>query len=302
MNQQLKYKVLQFCIFMLVMMSGSTMIATQSKAVSIIADSPCDTLYYETLSARAWLEAQREISQNQNIILKPDSVFQYTCFDGLMRELADAGNNMLSETNSYGGPLSSGSFESALNNLVNNSLIQYIGNNFGTSGAGGYNLLGGHTAGMGIYHDPSTVSSGSNSPYTCDIMGRVWQAAKCINFVSNSATDGFLTFGEYASGTLDVRHLPTVMACTPINGNWTGNLATALTSGPWTNDPVDTYLELTQPDDCTGASCTCDGDPVPTGLTVVSQAFPSGYDEKICLQPGCRYVPTGATTGNCQAD
>lgn len=275
---------------------GSLLSTSPSKAVSVIADSPCDTLYYESLSARAWLEAQREISQNQNIILKPDSVFQYTCFDGLMRELADAAGNMLSETNAYGGPLASGSFAGALNDLVNNSLITYVNNNYGGST---YNLLSGHTAALGMYHTPTTVSSGTNAPYSCDIMSRVWQAAKCINFVTNSASDGFYTFGEYASN-LDVRHLPN--SCTPINGNWAGNLATALTSGPWTNDPVDTYLELTEPDDCTGVSCTCDGDPVPTGLTVINQQFPTGYAEHICLQPGCRYVPTGATSGDCQAD
>ncbi len=287
---------------MLTVIFSSSLLPLPSKAVSVIADSPCDTLYYETLSARAWLEAQREISQNQNIILKPDSVFQYTCFDGIMKELSDAASNMLSETTAYGNPLAVDSFENALDSLVVTSIQSYLGNNYGgVAPPVGYNLLSGHTAALGIYHTPASNAS-SASPYSCDIMGRVWQAAKCINFVTNSTTDGFYTFGEYAAGTLDVRHLPNALACTPINGNWTGNLATALTSGPWTNDPVDTYLELTEPDDCTGPSCNCDGDPVPTGLTVINQAFPSGYQEKICLQPGCRYVPTGMSTGSCLAD
>jgi hypothetical protein len=45
------------------------------------AASSCDPAYYDTLQSRAWLEAQREITQNQNLIFKPDSVLQYTCFD-----------------------------------------------------------------------------------------------------------------------------------------------------------------------------------------------------------------------------
>ncbi|MGH1455226.1 MAG: hypothetical protein ACRBDI_00430 [Alphaproteobacteria bacterium] len=275
----------------------SVFTGNQANAVSVIADSPCDSLYYESLSARAWLEAQREITQNQNIILKPDSVFQYTCFDRLVYELADAATNMLSETTNYGNPLASGSFEDALNDLVNETLITYVGNSFGGSGGSGgtYTLLSGHTAALGISHNPALISSGTSSAYSCDIMSRVWQAAKCINFVTNSATDGFYTFGEYAANVIDKRHL--LGACTPITGNWTGNLAAALTTGPWTNDPVNTYLALTEPDSCTGgASCACTGNPIPTGLRVVNSANPTGYDEHICLQPGCRYKP--ATTGS----
>lgn len=284
----------------------SVVITKPSNAQSVIADSPCDALYYETLSARAWLEAQREITQNQNIILKPDSVFQYTCFDRLVNELADASSNMLSETNFYGNPLASGSFENALNDLVNSTLVTYVGNNFGGSGGSGgsYSLLSGHTSALGISHNPALVGSGTSSPYSCDIMSRVWQAAKCINFVTNSTTDGFYTFQEY-SGALDKRHLPA--SCTPINGNWAGNLTVALTSGPWTNDAVNTYLSLTEPDDCTsGSACACDGEPIPTGLTVINEQSSTGYPEHICLQPGCRYRPatsgSGGTAAGCYAN
>lgn len=302
-------KILELFAYILITTAGCALSASTSFATSappptapappssVIADSPCDTLYYESLSARAWLEAQREISQNQNIILKPDSVFQYTCFNNMMRELNDASSNMLSGTSSFGGPLSGGSLASSLNNLVNNTLITYLENNYGGSTSSGYNLLSGHTAALGIYHNADTVTG--SSPYSCDIMGRVWQAAKCINFITNSESDGFYTFGEYAAN-LDVRHLPNM--CTAINGSWAGNLATALTSGPWTNDPVDTYLELTQPDDCAGASCVCNGQPIPTGLTVINETYPGGFSEFICIQPGCRYVPTSATGGECRAD
>lgn len=257
-----------------------------SYAASVIATTPCDALYYESLSARAWLEAQREITQNQNIILKPDSVFEYTCFDRLVRELADHADEMLSETSSFGSPLSSTSMDQALQNLVGTSLIAYINNNFS-----GYNLLGGHTAAAGIDHVPSAITGGP--AYSCDIMERVWNAAKCINFVSNNTTDGFFTFAEYA-GAADKRVLPT--ACTPINANWTTNLNAALTSGPWTNDPVQTYFTLTEAQNCAGANCPCSGSPpIPTGIQVKRSGYAlNDYQEHICLQPGCRYHPGGS--------
>ena len=254
-----------------------------SFAASVIATTPCDALYYESLSARAWLEAQREITQNQNIILKPDSVLEYTCFDRIVRELADHADEMLSETSSYGSPLSSTSMDNALQNLVGTSLSAYISNNFN------HNFLAGHTAATGLDHTPLAITNGT--AYSCDRMRLVWNAAKCINFISNNTTDGFFTFAEYA-GAVDKRVLPT--ACSPINANWTANLASALTSGPWTNDPVQTYFNLVEPQDCSGANCPCTGDPVPTGVQVVRSGYNNNdYEEHICLQPGCRYHPGG---------
>ena len=72
-------------------------------ALAQFAATPCDPDYYESLEARAWLEAQREITQNQNLIFKPDSVLEYTCFDNHLRELADHADEMFSETTRWGG-------------------------------------------------------------------------------------------------------------------------------------------------------------------------------------------------------
>lgn len=266
-------------------------------SASVIADTPCDSLYYESLSARAWLEAQREITQNQNLILKPDSVFEYTCFDRLVRELSAHANSMLSETTLFGSPLGTNSMDQALQNLVGDSLREYINSNFGskTGVPAGYNMLAGHPSAAGISHNISTVTAGSptTSYYSCDIMERVWQAAKCTNFISNATTDGFFTFEEYAGSAVDKRHLPTV--CGAIDTNWAANLGVALSTGPWTNDPVQTYLEET----AAPTGTTCSGDPIPTGVRVIR----SGYDENdylehVCLQPGCRYDPGG---NNCVA-
>jgi len=265
----------------------------QAQAQGLIANSPCDPTYYESLSARAWLEAQREITQNQNLILKPDSVFEYTCFDRLVRELADHADEMFSETGRYGNPLGSTSMDNALQSLVGTSLITYINNNFGSKApgvVGAYNLLAGHPAATGINHQPRSIND--NISYSCDIMARVWQAAKCINFISNATTDGFFTFEEYAVSAVDKRHLPT--SCTAINTNWNSNLNTALTSGPWAHDPVNTYFTLTNPINCVGPTCPCSTPPIPTGIEVIRTGSNNNrYPEFICLQPGCHYHPGG---------
>lgn len=265
---------------------------------SVIADSPCDELYYESLSARAWLEAQREITQNQNLILKPDSVFEYTCFDLMVHELADHAQSMLSETSSYGSSLGTTAMDNALDNLVLTALENYVSNNYGT-----YNLLGGHPAAFNEDHNVSTVS-GSPQSYTCNRMATVWNAAKCMNFISNTATDGFFTFDEYAAAataTLDARYLP--VACSAVPTSWISNIANALTTGPWTNDDVVTYLSETSPENCSGPSCSCTGSPpIPTGVEVRRSGYSVDvYDEHICLQPGCFYHPGGDYNGSARS-
>lgn len=273
-------------------------------SASTIADSPCDTLYYETLSSRAWLEAQREISQNQNFILKPDSVFQYTCFDRFLRELADHASNMLSETGDFGGPLGSSSMDSAINNLVISSLQPYISANFSSS-----TQLSGHSAAASI-PSPTISNMGAPMTYSCDIMYRVWNAARCMNFISYPEYDGFYTFQEYVDPlNADVRHLPvacSVAAPVPTAATkaaYGTNLAVALTSGPWSNDPIQTFFNLTGPQNfgstpCSG-NCACSGTPIPTGIEVFRSGgvTPIRYDEHICLQAGCRYHPGGVLYG-----
>ena len=277
--------VIKYCLTITTFLSLALTLASQQQthAVSVIADSPCDPLYYESLSARAWLEAQREITQNQNLILKPDSVLEYTCFDRLVRELADHADEMFSETSRYSGPLGANSMDNALQSLVGTSLQTYLSNNFASS-----SFLAGHPAGTGLDHVPVAVTGGP--AYSCDRMARVWQAAKCINFITNATTDGFFTFEEYANTATDKRVLPTI--CTSIQTNWGDNLHTALTSGPWTNDPLQTYFTQTEPVNCAGGNCPCTGNPIPTGIQVVRTGYNvNEYPEKVCLQPGCHYHP-----------
>lgn len=99
---------------------------------SCALDAACDPDYYKSLETRAWMEAQREITQNQNLIFKPDSVFEYTCFDRFMNELADHAKDMFSETGRWGAvpAVPVGSLETSLNVLVGDPLRTYLYQNF----------------------------------------------------------------------------------------------------------------------------------------------------------------------------
>ena len=104
---------------------------THTTNAQTIADSPCDPEYFESLKSRAWLEAQREITQNQNLIFKPDSVLEYTCFGGHLAELSVHAADMFSENPRWG--VNPGDMLGALTDLVYTAQVSYIEANFKTS-------------------------------------------------------------------------------------------------------------------------------------------------------------------------
>lgn len=48
----------------------------------------CDPEFWDVMKDRAWMEAQREITQNANLIARPDSVLSLSCFDSLMNHIS----------------------------------------------------------------------------------------------------------------------------------------------------------------------------------------------------------------------
>jgi len=284
-------------------------------AAAQFAATPCDPNYYESLEARAWLEAQREITQNQNLIFKPDSVLEYTCFDNHLRELADHADEMFSETTRWGGsvltvPVAQAQhMDNALDVLVSSALSAYDNANFGSP------LLGGRiTAWAPVTAPAEATGTGyvsdatiSGTDYACDIMQAVWMKAKCMNFIDNPAEDGFFTFDAYETDP-DKRHLPT--RCTG-TVPWDTNLDLATDRDPalppadtttsWQYDNVTTYLDSFFPpaatSGCTGNACCGTGlNRVRTGLIVAdySRPAPYFYNEHVCLVPGCHWEPAGA--------
>jgi len=263
------------------------------------APSPCDPDYYESLEARAWLEAQREITQNQNLIFKPDSVLEYTCFDNHLKELAQHAEDMFSENDRWGTILSNTHMDDALTSLVSAALGAYDTANFGHA------LLGGRvtaTGGFGsITHDDTDgdlytlESSTTGGDYTCDVMQAVWQKAKCMSFNAVAAEDGFFNFDDYAADP-DKRFLPERCNGGAPLPEWAPNIETALppisATVPWDFDDVDTYLDHIFP--TSGCGSTPE-DNVATGLVVHDPKHASGdpeyYVEHVCIVSGCYWDP-----------
>ncbi|MCC6598170.1 MAG: hypothetical protein IT559_05230 [Alphaproteobacteria bacterium] len=264
-----------------------------SKAVTAAPFAPdaCDPEYYESMQSRAWLEAQREITQNQNLIFKPDSVLEYTCFDKFAGVLVQSASTMFSESTRWGP--AAGNMANALTPLIGAPMAAYESSNFDHTLLGGRMDAGASSASVtgGSYTLPGAITAGS---YTCDVMRTVWMAAKCMDFIDEAAEDGFFTFAEYAAQP-DKRFLPT--RCSGI-ADYTSNMDTAIANPPWERDPIVLRLKYIYPP---GAS-SCGGvdSKIKTGLTVEqSTGGVSKYEEHVCLVPGCHYKPSTATNGTC---
>jgi hypothetical protein len=251
-------------------------------AAPAIAETPCDAEYFKSLESRAWLEAQREITQNQNLIYKPDSVLAYTCFD----KFANVTANMqswegFSETSRWGNviaPLTT-AMDNALNGLVAPSLISYLTANFSNAYLGG--------RGPASYK-ASTIGGGA---YNCSEMNKIWQSAKCYNF-QTLPQDGFFTFEEHSKE--DKRLLPTACVMTPeFQTVWTDQIKQAglnpEAAPTWPFDKVEVYYDKLKPEQCENST------PLPTGVTVTSnnEGLPASWPEKICIIPGCYFDPNG---------
>lgn len=291
--------------------------------------TPCDPEYMDALEARAWLEAQREISQNQNLIVKPDSVLEYTCFNRFLWEIGDHASQMFSETTRWGPipGLESTTQDSALGELILGGLVSYIEQNFA------HRFLGGRALTAEIDYVPGTgtgdhiLSTDPQAPggytYTCNRMRIVWDAAKCMNFFDRVAQDnnaaastpnqdGFYDFRWYQNN--DPRQLPgaNFAACTAPNTATYGysnmesiafntrqdmyvltpentNNATA-----YNRDNLVTFLNFILP---VGVAPTtaCITQPIQTGITVNRRmGGGTGYPDGVCPNPGCYLDTNGA--------
>ena len=279
--------------------------------------SPCDPEYMDALESRAWLEAEREIAQNKNLIYKPDSVLQYTCFDKFLNEAASnfGAERQFSETTHWGGSTPSGfsqnSTDDALKAMVLDPLVTYLLTNFNDSGGAGKmgtylnNRLPGNAP------DPNNMDvTGAN--YSCDQMQMVWQEARCMNFMEEPKHDGFYDFLHYETDTNDPRREDKqwAMWCTGPGNTFaktreaafnarqalfdvTTDPATIPGNGtPYNEDNVITYLGQILPGAC-GAS-----QKVPTGIMVQRTDINnnSPYAEIVCTMPGC----SATAGGGCQ--
>ncbi len=270
-------------VLLLLLVCGLGLVQSKQEvcAQGIFAEDACDPDYYESLKARAWLEAQREITQNQNLIFKPDSVLEYTCFDSFLDHMAltTIERPLFSMSDRWGEP--AGDIEASLSNVAA-AAAGYDVSNF-TLG-----VLGGRTE---VPYD--IRAEAASAPYGCNTMNEIWMVAKCMNFIQNPETDGFFTFQQYADSD-DRRTLPT--PCTELAA-YQENLDIALLDPPWQEDAVFTYFEDVFPPI---GSCGTEFSMLTTGLIINrANADPASYLERVCLVPGCHYVPASYEAGEC---
>lgn len=271
-----------------------------------IAEQPCDPKYWDSLTARAWMEAEREIIQNQNLIFKPDSVLEYTCFDKFVDHAAKNAGDIFVHTKYFGKEIitrgSNESMEKGLTNAVSTSLKAYDDGSFkdGSFMADRAALVK-DKGGSSSYSQSGTASLGS---YSCNVMQNVWKTAKCINFIDNAnfkMTDGFYPFKqikgldgtnvagyqESFSGDKDPRQWPANLKCTgPDQNEWKDkdDIAENLSEQYKFKQPLaqdfQKVREKIEPGQC--------GTAIKTGVKVIVNGQEAG-DDGVCTNPGCTY-------------
>lgn len=293
--------------------------------------SACDAHIWNTHTQRAWMSGKQEMEVAQTLILKPDSVLEYSCFPQRRAELASE------RTRWTGRRLEDGWAEGAVGAIVQEAmgaildfladvtdsdiigaigdiLEAEMGDNFpmedplnvlvldpmSNYAAGNFY----HTLGGGTYDD--ALASGA----LCDGMAAIWDFLKCSNFDENS----FVTFGTLAAN--DIRTLPRACPANELEypqdsynttsraDKWETAIEEAFPPPEFDHEA---YSELGAMDamflryDRVDSNECAALRPIPTGL-LVQTAPPGEYDpetetragwypDMICPGAGCRYVP-----------
>jgi hypothetical protein len=272
------------------------------------AGCACDADLMNQIYSRAYLEAQRDTIKAEILIRKPDSVMEYSCFDQMLNRTVDEAAPLFSETtdwmfrvvditsafgigeiaenyipfvfiSDYMGP---NKMQTSIENLVKNSLEDYIDDNFD------HKFLGGAANSLDY-----AASGGS---YNCTYMNRVYFLSKCTDIVND---DRFWKFSELINP--DPRVLP--QQCPNPNTQITQqkiDLAENRNFQYVNFDRVTSYNAILAP----GAPCRA---PIPTGITVINHTRSidalgnvtitntNSFPDKVCPNPNCYYTGTTCT-------
>lgn len=258
-----------FRSFLTGMLSG--LLALTIHAGAGQAQTACDPQFMDAIDARGFAESARENAQNQNLIFKPDGVFEYSCFRNHVPAVQTNAASLFRA--------------SSLQFPTTDPVEQYTFTNFGD-----------------IYINSRYVDPGLPAPPAdmCNAIASVWEVSRCMNFYNREDLEGFFDLTHYTSN--DPRQLPTSLGACPALPYGTLNMALdiaynnqrpAWTMGPYlrdtedyVSDPVDLQTNMYTPGSC--------GTPVPTGMMVTDYTSPMGatpFPEKICSNPACVYMP-----------
>lgn len=258
------------------------------------APSSCDPVYMTSLEEAGWLQGQREIIQNQNYIVKPDSVLEYTCFDqALIHTVAGPISGIFSDE--AFGVESPPPMIDRVENILLPQAEGYL--------AGGENFS--HEFGGGTFIGSGGADAFGASSNPCGVMGNIWHLAKSENFIADPANDGFYTYLEYAmahSGGDDPRWAPR-QTDGPTEGQWVdaillANNIEAIGQLPPNDHPAGypyrdphelVAVTYVRPRLEEGASTP----PVMTGVPVHTTSpagAGGGYPDGLCTNPGMTFV------------
>jgi len=322
----------------------STRLLTRISAMALVACSvglaagaaraspttPCDPEYMDALEARAYMEAQREVSQNQNYILKPDSILEYTCFDWFLAHFSSDQNwggscdaYPFSDSCRWGTVFMqpAGSIWGSVNGVVVTALKAYLTGQFSYTSRN-------YLYGRANAQYPTTLNSVSDPPptsnYACTEMETVWLEAHCYNFSQETDHDAFYQFDWYKANDPRTNNPKTPddwsgNTCTVATPYSSGNAITEAFNGndakydltaenPWSSsgltdtntylaDPVVTHLDLILPVGGPNppAPTACNTvQAIPTGVCVVRAGWNTVYEDAVCPNPGCYYMAPGA--------
>jgi len=292
----------------------------------------CDSDFQDVMNARATMEATREVEMAQRIILKPDSVLEYSCFDDTISNLNQVANRMFSD-NIFGREIFNippqeyeppGGLYDAYLPTITPILVTTPGSIEERLVPGPnpppFPLAALTSSGMDtslrilVFETMQAFLSGSFSHVyaggtfdgsgaalgegICNPMDLMWSFSKCQNFDPS----WFPTLA-FLSG-LDQRTIP--IPCNNVDRAeiWAANLLAA-NPEPGMPGGVDIVAPL-DGDDLPSfyveqfvTNCS-ESVPIPTGVRVYTGAPPQDtHADAVCLAPGCYYDPS--EDGACRA-
>lgn len=193
----------KLALFALFIMSCAS-VGASAVAVAAMVSPGCDPEFWDALEARTWMEGEREVEVAERLILKPDSVLEYSCFNRRVGALAAAANWIFSDrvagaplftahaewrnrnppppgaagaapfTPIHLGPVgpdppgaafTAVELDGYLSSTSMEPLADYLSNNFG------------HTLGGGSYGGPPGA--------VCGAMNLIWNFLRCQDFDKN---------------------------------------------------------------------------------------------------------------------
>jgi hypothetical protein len=265
--------------FISAILTGVFMLGLSGPAMAGAAPAPttCDPTFMDVLENRAWMEGKREMEIAQRLMLKPDSVLEYSCFNIRLNELQTQSRTILNMPRGFiWMPMVGRDVGPGINRLARDSLVNYVDNNFQHSPLGGLMPDGGGT--------------------NCSVMNDVWNFLRCAEYDEGS----FITLRQIVTNRTDVRTRPQVCSepNRPVKWQNANNAAFPPPAVPAARGGMDataTFLQSLDPDNCD------DIRPIPTGLIVrdiiSGSTATSQYPDMVCPAAACFYDAAQAMGG-----